>query len=133
MTVKYKLFDFVDNITYKKQDLFQDPEAKLDYSGYAVNKALSFYGDTVLYANELNQRPNIPKEWQFYFYLNGVPKKKRFSKWVKKDQSTKSLNIIMEYFGYTSREAQNVISLFSKELLAEIEEKLNKGGKNNDV
>jgi hypothetical protein len=39
----------------------------------------------------------------------------------------------MEYFGYTSREAQNVISLFSKELLAEIEEKLNKGGKNNDV
>lgn len=130
MREKYKLFDFVDAITTTKEDLFQDPEAKMDYVPFLVNKAMSFYGDTVLYANELNQHASLPKEQQFYFYLNSIPKKKRFSKWVNKDKESKSLNIVMEYFGYSAREAENVLSVLTKEQLTMIEEKLNKGGRN---
>ena len=130
MREKYKLFDFVDAITTTKEDLFQDPEAKMDYVPFLVNKAMSFYGDTVLYANELNQHASIPKEQQFYFYLNSIPKKKRFSKWVNKDKESKSLNIVMEYYGYSSREAENIISVLTKQQLATIEEKLKKGGRN---
>lgn len=130
MREKYKLFDFVDAITTTKEDLFQDPEAKMDYVPFLVNKALSFYGDTVLYANELNQHASLPKEQQFYFYLNSIPKKKRFSKWVNKDKESKSLNIVMEYYGYSAREAENILSVLTKEQLTMIEEKLNKGGRN---
>ena len=91
MKEKYKLFDFVTAINFTKKDLFQDPEAKMDYAPFIINKALSFYGDTVLYANELNQHASLPKEQQFYFYLNSIPKKKRFSEWVNKDKESKSL------------------------------------------
>lgn len=130
MREKYKLFDFVDAITTTKKDLFQDPEAKMDYVPFLVNKAMSFYGDTVLYANELNQRASLPKEWQFYFYLNSIPKKKRFSKWVNRDKESKSLNIVMEYYGYSSREAENVLYVLTKDQLFMMEEKLKKGGRN---
>lgn len=130
MREKYKLFDFVDAITTTKEDLFQDPEAKMDYVPFLVNKAMSFYGDTVLYANELNQHASLPKEQQFYFYLNSIPKKKRFSKWVNKDKESKSLNIVMEYYNYSAREAENVLSVLTKEQLTMIEEKLKKGGRN---
>lgn len=130
MREKYKLFDFVDAITTTKEDLFQDPEAKMDYVPFLVNKAMSFYGDTVLYANELNQHASLPKEQQFYFYLNSIPKKKRFSKWVNKDKESKSLNIVMEYYNYSAREAENVLSVLTKEHLTMIEEKLKKGGRN---
>lgn len=130
MREKYKLFDFVDAITTTKEDLFKDPEAKMDYVPFLVNKAMSFYGDTVLYANELNQHASLPKEWQFYFYLNSIPKKKRFSKWVNKDKESKSLNIVMEYYGYSAREAENILSILTKQQLTTIEEKLKKGGRN---
>lgn len=129
MREKYKLFDFVDAITTTKKDLFQDPEAKMDYVPFLVNKAMSFYGDTVLYANELNQHASLPKEQQFYFYLNSIPKKKRFSKWVNKDKESKFLNIVMEYYKYSSREAESVLSLLTKEQLNIMEQKLYKGGK----
>ena len=130
MREKYKLFDFVDAITTTKEDLFQDPEAIMDYVPFLVNKAMSFYGDTVLYANELNQHASLPKEQQFYFYLNSIPKKKRFSKWVNKDKESKSLNIVMEYYGYSAREAENILSILTKQQLTTIEEKLKKGGRN---
>ena len=130
MREKYKLFDFVDAITTTKEDLFKDPEAKMDYVPFLVNKAMSFYGDTVLYANELNQHASLPKEQQFYFYLNSIPKKKRFSEWVNKDKESKSLNIVMEYYGYSAREAENILSMFPEEQLTMMEEKLKKGGRN---
>lgn len=130
MKEKYKLFDFVTAINFTKKDLFQDPEAKMDYAPFIINKALSFYGDTVLYANELNQHASLPKEQQFYFYLNSIPKKKRFSEWVNKDKESKSLNIVMEYYGYSAREAENILSMFPEEQLTMMEEKLKKGGRN---
>ena len=40
------------------------------------------------------------------------------------------LRIVMEYFGYSAREAEKVISVLTKNQLVMIEEKLKKGGRN---
>ena len=122
-------FDFLNALNDNKKDLFQDPQAEKDYSAFMVNRGLSYFPDTVLYANEMNRYPSIPKSWQFYFFLNTIPKKKRFSKWSKKDAETKSLQLIKEYYGYSFEKAKEALSVLSVEQLSIIEEKLQKGGK----
>jgi Bacteriophage clamp loader A subunit len=122
-------FDFVNAINLTKKNLFEDPQAEKDYLPFLVNRGLSYFPDTVLYANEMNQHSSIPKDWQFSFFLNTIPKKKRFSKWHKKDAETESLRLVIEYFGYSSAKAQEALSVLTEEQLTMIKEKLYKGGK----
>lgn len=122
-------FDFINAITYNKEDLFEDPLANKDYDAYIVNRGLSYFPDTVVQANTMNQYPTIPKNWQFHFLLNSIAKKKRFSKWAKKDKATESLTLVQEYFGYSSDKAKEALRILSDEQLNVIKQKLNKGGK----
>lgn len=122
-------FDFLNAINDNKKDLFQDPQASKDYSPFMVNRGLSYFPDTILYANEMNRFSGIPRDWQFYFFLNTIPKKKRFSKWSKKDAETKSIQLVKEYYGYSDEKAKEALTVLSIEQLSIIEEKLQKGGK----
>lgn len=122
-------FDFINAINATKEDLFQDKLAGKDYSPFLVNRGLSFFHDTVVQANTMNMHSSIPKDWQFYFLLNSVTKKKRFSKWAKADKATESLLLVQEYYGYSSEKAKEALSVLSDEQLNEIKQKLNKGGK----
>lgn len=122
-------FDFINAINLTKEDLFQDKMASKDYSPFLVNRGLSFFHDTVVQANMMNMHPSIPKDWQFYFLLNSVTKKKRFSKWAKADKASESLLLVQEYYGYSSEKAKEALSVLSDEQLNEIKQKLNKGGK----
>jgi hypothetical protein len=122
-------FDFINAINLTKKNLFEDPQAEKDYLPFLVNRGLSYFPDTVLYANEMNRNSGIPKDWQFSFFLNTIPKKKRFSKWHKKDAESDSLTLVKEYFGYSSEKALEALSILSDEQLAMIKEKLYKGGK----
>lgn len=122
-------FDFLNAINTSKENLFVDPQAGKDYNSWIINKGLSQFPDTVLYANEMNRCYFIPKQWQFSFYLNTIPKKKRFSKWAKKDAETDSLKLVKEYFGYSNEKAKQALSVLTQEQLSMIEEKLYKGGK----
>jgi hypothetical protein len=122
-------FDFINAINLTKKNLFEDPQASKDYKPFLVNRGLSYFPDTVLYANEMNRNAGIPEDWQFFFFLNTIPKKKRFSKWHKKDADTESLTLVKEYFGYSSEKALEALSILSDEQLVMIKEKLYKGGK----
>jgi hypothetical protein len=122
-------FDFINAINVTKKNLFEDPLAKKDYTPYIVNRGLSYFPDTVLYANEMNRLSGIPEDWQFSFFLNTIPKKKRFSKWHKKDAETESLSLVKEYFGYSSEKAKEALSILTDDQLVMIKEKLYKGGK----
>jgi hypothetical protein len=122
-------FDFINAINLTKKDLFEDPLAEKDYVPFIVNRGLSYFPDTVLYANEMNRNAGIPKDWQFSFFLNTITKKKRFSKWHKKEAETESLKLVMEYFGYSSEKALEALNILTEEQLSMIREKLYKGGK----
>lgn len=122
-------FDFINAINESKKDLFEDPQAAKDYKPFIVNRGLSYFSDTVLYANEMNKHPELDKDQQFSFFLNIIPRKKRFSKWAKKDASTESLELVKEYFGYSSERAKDALNILSEKDLMMIKEKLYKGGK----
>jgi len=123
-------FDFLNAINLTKKDLFaEDPLNKKDYAAFIVNRGLSYFPDTVLYANEMNRNSQIPVEWQFSFFLNSISKKKRFSKWSKKDAESEDFRLVKEYFGYSDKKAQDALNILSKDQLIMIKEKLYKGGK----
>jgi hypothetical protein len=122
-------FDYINAINFTKQNLFEDPQANKDYNAWIVNKGLSYFPDTLLYANEMNRHYGIPKDWQFSFLLNSITKKKRFSKWSKKETISESLRLVKEYYGYSNEKAKQALSVLSDEQLAMIEQKLYKGGK----
>jgi hypothetical protein len=123
-------FDFLNAINLTKKDLIrEDPLNEKDYSPFMVNRGLSYFADTVMMANEMNRHGGIPKKWQNDFLLNTISKKKRFSKWHKKDTEDKSILLIMEYYKYSTERAKEVLDILSPEQLAMIEEKLYKGGK----
>jgi hypothetical protein len=122
-------FDFLNAINDTKKNLFEDPQAAKDYKPFIVNRGLSYFHDTVLYANEMNKHPELDKDQQFSFFLNIISRKKRFSKWSKKDATTDSIELVKEYFGYSSEKAKDALSLLSEEHLIMIKEKLYKGGK----
>ena len=122
-------FDFVNAINFGKNNLFEDPQASKDYNSFLVNRGLSYFHDTVLYANEMNRLSHIDVDLQFSFLLNSVSKKKRFSKWVKKDAESNDLALIKEYFGYSSEKAKEALSVLTAEQIGMIKEKLFKGGK----
>ena len=94
-----------------------------------INRGLSYFHDTVLYANEMNQRYDAPSAWQFQFFLNSIPKKKRFSKWHKKDAHTESFRLVKEYYGYSDEKTKEALSVLTDDQVAMIKEKLYKGGK----
>lgn len=122
-------FDFIVAVSETKKNLFEDPLAEKDYKPFIVNRGLSYFYDTVLYANEMNSRASIPNDWQFFYFLNTIPRKKRYSKWAKKDKETKALLLVKEYYGYSNEKAKEALSVLSEDQLTKIEEKLTKGGR----
>ena len=56
-------FDYLNAINLTKKNIFaEDPLADKEYVPYIVNRGLSYFPDTVLYANEMNKRYDAPNE-----------------------------------------------------------------------
>lgn len=122
-------FDFLNAINYTKEDLFSDPQAEKDYNAFMVNRGLSYFADTIMWSNEMNKYADLDKKMQFDFYVNAIPKRKRFSKWHKKDISTDKLKSIMNCYKYNETKALEVLDLLSDDKITIIEETMYKGGR----
>lgn len=122
-------FDFLNAINQTKEDLFQDPQAEKDYAPFMVNRGLSYFLDTVMYANQMNVHSQCPKKWQFQFFINTIARKKRFSKWHKKDAQSESLQMVMQYYGYSTEKAKEALKVLSADQLQTIKLKFETGGK----
>jgi hypothetical protein len=122
-------FDFINAITYNKNDLMVDDWAEKQYVPYIVNKGLSYGADTVIQANEMNSRPHLDKILQFDFLINIIRPRKRFNKWIKADK-LESIEVIKEYYGYSTEKARQVLPLLDDSKLDYLRTKLIKGGRN---
>jgi hypothetical protein len=123
-------FDFLNAINTTKKDLLrEDPLNERDYSPYMVNRGLSYFSDTVMMANEMNRNSGIPKKWQNDFLLNTISKKKRFSQWHKKDKNSESLQLVMDYYKYSTERAKEVLSIFTEQQIESIKQRMNRGGR----
>lgn len=124
-------FDYINAISHTKKDLIRDSEdpirAEKDYNAYLINKGLSYFIDTVLYANEMNIHHHLDSKLQNDYLINIIRPKKRFAKWVKK-LSEDDLEVVKNYYGYNNEKARQALSILSDDELAQIKKKQNKGG-----
>ena len=127
---EYKLTNYLTAINWSKEKLLDsdDKDWEKKYPPFIINKGLSYFPDTVMYANEMNRLHHASKHMQFSFLLNTIRNKKRFSKWLTKSK-IKDIDVIKQYYGYSNKKAQEALSLLTKEKIDYIKERLYKGGK----
>ena len=126
----YQLKDYLYSINQSKKNILDDdPDAVKKYPAYVVNRCLSSFTDTVLYANEMNKNSHLPPKMQYDFFINSVKPRKRFSPWARKD-SIDYLDIVKEYYGYNDDKALQALWILTKDQLDKISYLLRKGGNN---
>jgi len=107
----------LESINYTKEDVL-DPQGK-DYVPFIVNKSLSYFMDTVAYANEMNKHPFLDKRMQYDYLKWSIRKRKRFSGWVKKDKSD-VIDAIIKYYDVSYRKATEYERLLTEDQKQEI-------------
>jgi len=129
-TPKFDMWTFVNDISKGKKYLYNE-DTQIHYKPFNINTAFSLYLDTFLYASEMNHYYNLPKKLQHDYLINSIRPQSRYAKWVKYDKkSEKHMNIlaIQEYYGYSHKKASQVLPILTKQQIAEIKRKLEKGG-----
>ncbi len=111
-----------------KGELLDREYIEKEYTPFVINRSLSYMMDTVLYAHELNQLPNMPVYDQYLFYYHALSKQKRFARWHKPGKD-KYLPIVMEYYGYSDRKAKAALAILSEAQCKELARRVDKGGK----
>lgn len=138
---KLSPFDFINSINEGQsgKNLLEsaraDSSEALDYNAvdrqyvpFIVNRGLSYFNDTVLFANEMNQRAFLPHKMQYDFLKHGVRARKRFSKWSKKSDDSEYIRCIMDEYSYSAEKARAVFDLFTQTQLTQLKNKRDVGG-----
>ena len=121
-------FDYLNSINTTKKDIMVDYLSEKAYNGFMVNRGLSYFADTILLANEMNIHHQIDSRLQFDFLINTVRNRKRFSKWLKADDS-EALQTVKEYYGYSNEKARQALTLLTESQVSELNKRIYKGGK----
>ena len=117
-------FELIKSISNTKKDILENEK---DYNAFMVNRGLSYFPDTVIYANEMNKFHHLDGRLQFDFLINTIRKRNRFSKWNKSIES-ENINAIKQYYGYSNEKARDVLPLLSNENLKTIRGRIQHGG-----
>ena len=123
-----ELKDYLYSINQSKKNIVKDDvEAEQKYPPFIVNKCLSSFTDSVLYANEMNKNPHLDKRLQYDFFINSLKPRKRFTPWLRKE-TLEDIELVKQYYGYSHNKALEAVRLLTKEDLNYIRKILNKGG-----
>lgn len=124
-------FDFMNAASFSKEDLVRDsqnPElTEKQYNAYIVNRGFSNFEDTILHANEMNQRHGLFLGAQFDYYRAVLRKRKRFSKWHKADKNA-DLDAIQQVYQCNRTVAKLYLKALGKEQLQAVHDRLVTGG-----
>ena len=121
-------FQYLNAINDTKQNIMVDDITEKGYNSFMVNRGLSYFKDTVLFANEMNRHHHLDSRLQFDFLINIIRKRKRFSKWIKPDTAS-DVEVVKEYYGYSNEKARQVLTLLTSEQINDLKKKVYKGGR----
>ena len=127
--MSYELKDYLNSINFTKKDLMksEDKDWVKKYPAFIINKILSGFQDTIMLVNEVNRNHFLDKDMQYWFLLNSIRSKKRFSPFLRASK-LKDIDLVKEYYGYSNEKAKTVLDILTKDQLKLIKEKLYKGG-----
>ena len=120
-------FEFIKAINESKDIMKDNSLAEKDYIPFLVNRSLGYFMDTIMYANEMNQKNSLDHKLQYDFLLNIIRPRKRFSKWLKKSKDD-NIDLIKKFYGYSYTKAKDVVDILSEDQLKHIRSKLDTGG-----
>ena len=121
-------FTFLTSINYTKKDIMIDDLDEKDYNPFLINRSLSYFPDSIIFANEMNKNSHLDNRLQFHFFINTTRKRKRFAKWFK-PKTEDEVEAIKVYYGYSNEKARQAINLLTSEQIKDIKKKVNKGGR----
>ena len=122
-------FDYSNNISQSTLDIWTE-ESESEYSPFMVNRALSQFYDTCMFAQEMNSSFGLTNRMQYDFLRLSInPKKKRLAKWYKPEKDAQ-VDAICSLYNISIDVARQYVKLISKEDLKLIMEKTNTGGRN---
>ena len=128
---EYNPFDFMNAVSFSKEDIIGNSDnpdmTEKEYIPYMVNRGFANFEDTILHANELNQRAHLFNRAQFDYYRAALRKRKRFSKWPKADKNN-NLDAIQQVYSCNRTVAKLYLKALSAEDLKTIHSKLETGG-----
>lgn len=103
------LFKLINEISQGKES--EDTSA---YSPYLINKYFSFFPDTLFLAQQMNLNPDLRESDQYCFYINTIRPKKRYHKWLKKNNS-QAYMMVRKHYGYDDRKTKQALKVLSDE------------------
>ena len=98
------------------------------YSPYMVNRALSYFPDTIFYAAEMNRLWELDNRLQYDFLREAVRRRKRFSKWFKPEK-VDDLEILKRYYNFSNDKARAALAALTDEEIKTIRDKIKIGGR----
>ena len=124
----FKFFLGSINIT-KENVLLDDSNSKIEeaYNPFIINKTLSYFPDTIMQSNTMNQFFDLDKKLQYEFLLNSIRKKKRFSRWIKSNIE-ENVDTVKQYYKVGNEKAVEILSLLNDEQISIIKSELSEGG-----
>jgi hypothetical protein len=127
--MSHQLSDYLKAINETKEPLMDTPEwGKPSYPAFVVGRCLSYFPDTLFAVNEMNTRAHIDPKMHFDFLRGAVRKRKRFSKWLKRE-SDERVQALIEYYGFSAKKAREALLVLTEAQVYEIMDAVSKGGK----
>jgi hypothetical protein len=123
-----ELKDFLNSINSSKKNLI-DSDSKVErlYLPFIVNKCLSYFPDTILISNQINEYPHLDKKMQYDYYLYNIRPKKRFAPWAKKIED-ENIDLIKKAYGVSDKKALEILDLLDSEKIEKIKKSQFIGG-----
>ena len=120
--------DFIKilNAIYQKKSI--PPQIMAEYNPYRINKILSQNVDYILSVNEMNLRPNCDNKLQFDYLRHKLKKKPQNTLKWKTPELFGDIDLVKEYYGYSTSKAKVVLKFLNEEQLKDIKKRLFKGG-----
>lgn len=120
--------EVIPSILKTNEHIINSDDEEKDYIPFVVNKALSGHIDCIFYVNEVNKNPHLDKRLQYDYLFYSIRKYNRnFQKWIKYKDSD-DVELIKEYYGYSSDKAKDTLKLLTEENIKFIKNKMDKGG-----
>ena len=115
--------EIIPSILKTNEHVINSEEEEKDYVPFVVNKALSGHIDCIFYVNEVNKAPHLDKKLQYDYLYHSIRKYNRnFQKWIKYKESD-DIELLKEYYGYSSDKAKDILKLLSEEHIKFIKNK----------
>lgn len=121
-------FDYINSIGYSKKNIMDSDDEEKSYSAFMVNRGLSQFQDTILFANEMNIHHHLPSKLQYDYFINTIRSRKRRSgKWAKVVENN-DLSAIMDYYAINKQKASDILRILTVDQLSIIKTRLEAGG-----